>query len=288
MKLFRYRTAQGIRAGAVDHTGTLRQLAPHLADIGSDDLADARLAQLAQLDLQVLPVIEGPVHYAPPVRDTGKFIAIGLNYRDHAEEAGLPIPLEPLLFFKPVSCISGADDPIIQPPHSRQLDWELELAVVIGKRAQYIGVGQAMAHVAGYCVANDVSDRGFQFQSSQWDKGKSSDSFGPLGPWLVTRDEVADPQALSMWLEVNGQRRQQGNSSTMIFSVAEIIAYCSHYMTLEAGDVIITGTPPGVAMGQQPQPQWLQAGDEVTLCIEGLGMQRHVVVRQAGPAQPLE
>ncbi|KAF1013334.1 MAG: Ureidoglycolate lyase [Stenotrophomonas maltophilia] len=280
MKLFRYHAAGAIRAGILDALGRPRDLAPHLDDIGSAELSPDSLARLARIDPETLALIDGPVRHAPPVRDIGKFVAIGLNYRDHAEEANLPIPEEPLVFFKATSCISGAEDDIIQPPHSRQLDWELELAVVIGRRAQYVKAEHAMAHMAGYCVANDVSDRGFQFQSSQWDKGKSADSFGPLGPWLVTCDEVADPQALPMWLEINGERRQEGNSCTMIFSVAEIVAYCSRYMTLEPGDVIITGTPPGVAMGMQPAPQWLKPGDEVVLSIEGLGVQRHVVVRR--------
>ncbi|MFZ4876599.1 fumarylacetoacetate hydrolase family protein [Janthinobacterium sp. Mn2066] len=283
MKLFRYGEPGDIRPGIVDASGRLRDLSAHLGDVSSDVLSDAELARLSELDTSLLPEIRSSVRYAPPMSSIGKFIAIGLNYRDHAEEANLPIPSEPLVFFKPISCISGANDPIIQPPHSHQLDWELELAVVIGKRAQYVAVEQALSHVAGYCVANDVSDRGFQFQSSQWDKGKSSDTFGPIGPWLVTRDEVPDPQNLSMWLEVNGQRRQEGNSRTMIFSVAEIVSYCSRYMTLEAGDVIITGTPPGVSMGMKPQPQWLKEGDEVTLSIEGLGTQHHRVQRYQLP-----
>ncbi|WP_338338997.1 fumarylacetoacetate hydrolase family protein [Xanthomonas euvesicatoria] len=282
MKLFRYGTPDGVRPGLVDTHGGLRDLSGHLADITIEQLTDERLASIASLVAMDLPLVEGKICYAPPVGGTGKFIAIGLNYRDHSEEANLPIPSEPLLFFKATTCISGADDPIIQPPHSSQLDWELELAVVIGKRAQYVQEDQALDHVAGYCVANDVSDRGFQFQSSQWDKGKSSDTFGPLGPWLVTREEVPDPQNLSMWLDVNGQRRQEGNTRTMVFSVAQIVSYCSRYMTLEPGDVIITGTPPGVSMGMKPTPKWLQPGDVVTLSIEGMGVQHHTVVPHAG------
>lgn len=279
MKLFRYVKHDGVYPGMVDSSGQLRDISAHVDDVSRACLSDTELARLCELDERQLPLISTPVRYLPPISDIGKFIAIGLNYLDHAEEAGLAIPSEPLVFFKPVSCISGADDPIVQPPHSRQLDWEVELGVVIGKRARYVPVAQALEHVAGYCVANDVSDRGFQFQSSQWDKGKSSDSFGPLGPWLVTRDEVPDPQNLPMWLEVNGQRRQEGNTQTMIFSVAEIISYCSHYMTLDVGDVIITGTPPGVSMGMKPHPKWLEPGDEVALSICGLGVQRHVVMR---------
>ncbi|HBP48462.1 MULTISPECIES: fumarylacetoacetate hydrolase family protein [Pseudomonas] len=279
MKLFRYVKHDGVYPGMVDSSGQLRDISAHVDDVSRACLSDTELARLCELDEHRLPLISTPVRYLPPISDISKFIAIGLNYLDHAEEAGLAIPSEPLVFFKPVSCISGADDPIVQPPHSRQLDWEVELGVVIGKRARYVPVAQALEHVAGYCVANDVSDRGFQFQSSQWDKGKSSDSFGPLGPWLVTRDEVPDPQSLPMWLEVNGQRRQEGNTQTMIFSVAEIISYCSHYMTLDVGDVIITGTPPGVSMGMKPHPEWLEPGDEVVLSICGLGVQRHVVMR---------
>lgn len=206
MKLFRYVKHDGVYPGMVDSSGQLRDISAHVDDVSRTCLSDTELARLCALDERQLPLISTPVRYLPPISDIGKFIAIGLNYLDHAEEAGLAIPSEPLVFFKPVSCISGADDPIVQPPHSKQLDWEVELGVVIGKRARYVPVAQALEHVAGYCVANDVSDRGFQFQSSQWDKGKSSDSFGPLGPWLVTRDEVPDPQNLPMWLEVNGQR----------------------------------------------------------------------------------
>lgn len=277
MKLFRYGQPGEERPGMLDAQGRPRDLSGHVADITAQAFADGTLEALATIDPAGLPALNGGFRYAPPIRGIGKFVAIGLNYRDHAEEANLAIPSEPIVFFKSVSAISGAGDAIVKPPHSTQLDWEVELGVVIGRRARYVAEEDALDHVAGYCVVNDVTDRAFQFQSSQWDKGKSSDTFGPIGPWLVTRDEVPDPQALAMWLDVNGERRQTGHTSTMIFSVAQIVAYCSRYMTLEPGDVICTGTPPGVAMGMKPAPQWLQVGDEVTLSIAGLGVQRQVV-----------
>ncbi|GAB3587326.1 fumarylacetoacetate hydrolase family protein [Acetobacter peroxydans] len=282
MKLFRYGPPGEERPGIVDKYGKLRDLSLHISEITAETLADDQLAALQKIDPEQLPELPADIRYAVPVRDIGKFVAIGLNYRDHAEEAGLAIPSEPVVFFKATTSISGANDPIIKPPHSTQLDWELELGVVIGKRTRYVSAEEALDHVCGYCVVNDVSDRGFQFQSSQWDKGKSCDSFGPIGPWLVTRDEIPDPQNLDMWLDVNGERRQVGNSATMIFSVAEIVSYCSRYMTLAPGDVICTGTPPGVSMGMKPRPKWLEIGDEVTLSIAGLGRQHHVVTAYRG------
>jgi 2,4-diketo-3-deoxy-L-fuconate hydrolase len=282
MKLFRHGPPGRERPGILDPRGRLRDLSGHIPDITAQALADGSIAALAAIDTYGLPELPYDIRYAPPVANVGKLVAIGLNYRDHAEEADLPIPSEPVVFFKSTTSISGADDPIVQPPHSTQLDWEVELGIVIGKRARYVAEDRALEHVAGYCVVNDVTDRGFQFQSSQWDKGKSADTFGPLGPWLVTRDDVPDPQRLDLCLEVNGQRRQSGNTASMIFTVAQLVAYCSRYMTLEPGDVICSGTPPGVSMGMKPQPQWLQEGDEINLSITGLGVQHHVVIAYDG------
>lgn len=278
MKLCRYGQPGQERPGAVDADGRIRDLSAHVSDIRHSMLDPASLAALAQLDLSQLPRVEAGVRYGVPVADIRKFIAIGLNYRDHAEEAGMPIPSEPIIFHKAISCLSGPDDNILQPRGSTQLDWEVELGVVIGREARYVDEAEALDYVAGYCVVDDVSERAFQLQSTQWDKGKGCDTFGPVGPWLVTRDEIPDPQNLDMWLDVNGQRRQVGNSKTMIFSVRQIVAYCSRYMTLQPGDVICTGTPPGVGMGMRPTPVWLQPGDQLHLWIEGLGEQRQSVV----------
>lgn len=279
MKLCRYGAPGHEKPGIVDSEGRIRDLSAHITDFTPEELAAERLAALAHLDIDRLPLVEASPRLGPPVARVPKFIAIGLNYRDHAEEAGLAIPSEPIIFMKATSCIGGPNDAIIQPPHSTKLDWELELGVVIGKTARYVDEAQALDHVAGYCIVNDVSERAFQMQSSQWDKGKGCDSFGPIGPWLVTRDEVPDPQNLDMWLDLNGERRQSGNTATMIFSVARIVAYCSRYMTLAPGDVITTGTPPGVGMGMKP-PQWLKPGDELRLSIAGLGEQRQRVVAE--------
>ncbi|MDA8156709.1 MAG: fumarylacetoacetate hydrolase family protein [Actinomycetota bacterium] len=278
MKLCRYGEKGQERPGLVDKNGMIRDLSAHLADINAQALDPKSLAAIAALSIAILPVVPGSPRLGIPVTRTSKYIAIGLNYRDHAEEASLAIPTEPLIFLKAINCLSGPNDDIIQPPHSTKLDWELELGVVIGSKAQYVDEPKALDYVAGYCIANDVSDRGFQFQSSQWAKGKGCDSFGPIGPWLVTKDEVPNPQNLDMWLEVNGQRRQTGNTANMIFSVAQIVAYCSRYMTLLPGDVICTGTPPGVGMGTKPEPIWLKPGDAVHLWIDGLGEQRQTVV----------
>lgn len=278
MKLCRFGPPGKERPGLLDTNGRIRDLSAHVTDIDAAVLAPAALAELSKLDIAELPVVEEGVRYGVPVAQVRKFIAIGLNYRDHAEEAGMTIPTEPIIFHKAISCLSGPDDDIVQPPHSTKLDWELELGVVIGTEAKYVSEANALDYVAGYCVVNDVSERAFQMQSSQWDKGKGCDTFGPIGPWLVTRDEVADPQNLDMWLDVNGERRQTGNSKTMIFSVAQIVSYCSRYMTLHPGDVICTGTPPGVGMGMKPEPQWLHPGDQIHLWIDGLGEQRQKVV----------
>jgi 2-keto-4-pentenoate hydratase/2-oxohepta-3-ene-1,7-dioic acid hydratase in catechol pathway len=268
----------------VDQEGRLRDLSGELDDIGPAALGDEALERLRALDLASLPLIEGRPRYGVPWTGASKFVAIGLNYSDHAAEAGMAVPTEPVIFMKTTTSLCGADDDVIQPPHSTQLDWELELGIVIGRKAQYLDEAEALDHVAGYCIVNDVSERAFQMQSSQWVKGKGCDTFGPVGPWLVTRDEVPDPQNLPMWLKVNGRTRQSGNSATMIFGVREIVAYCSRYMTLLPGDVIATGTPPGVGMGIKPAPVWLQPGDVMELWIEGLGLQTQRVVRYAGRA----
>lgn len=282
MKLCRYGETGSEKPGVIDTDGKLRDLSQVITDIAPSVLSPEKLAELARIDLATLPEVAGDVRMGVPVSGVSKFIAIGLNYRDHAEEAGLPIPDEPLIFTKAISCLSGPDDPIIQPQGSTKLDWEVELGVVIGTKAQYVSEADALKHVAGYCVVHDVSERAFQFQSSQWDKGKGCDSFGPVGPWLVTTDEVPDPQNLNLWLDVNGERKQSGNTSTMIFSVAQLVAYCSRYMSLMPGDIICTGTPPGVGMGMLPEPQWLQPGDQVRLGIEGLGEQAQTVVIRQG------
>ena len=278
MKLCRFGPPGKERPGLLDTNGRIRDLSAHVTDIDAAVLAPAALAELSKLDVSGLPVVEEGVRYGVPVAQVRKFIAIGLNYRDHAEESGMTIPTEPIIFHKAISCLSGPNDDIVQPPHSTKLDWELELGVVIGSEAKYVSEANALDYFAGYCVVNDVSERAFQMQSSQWDKGKGCDTFGPIGPWLVTRDEVADPQNLEMWLDINGERRQTGNSKTMIFSVAQIVSYCSRYMTLQPGDVICTGTPPGVGMGMKPEPQWLHPGDQIHLWIDGLGEQRQMVV----------
>lgn len=282
MKLCRYGEPGQERPALLGPDGVLRDLSGILADIGPETLSPAAQERLGALDPATLPPVDGQPRLGPPVAGISKFVAIGLNYRDHAEEAGLPVPTEPVIFMKATTCICGPNDAIRRPPHSTKLDWEVELGVVIGRKAQYVTEAEALEHVAGYCVVNDVSERGFQMQCSQWDKGKGCDTFGPIGPWLVTRDEIPDPQALDLGLEVNGVRRQTGNTRTMIFSVRQIIAYCSRYMTLLPGDVICTGTPPGVGMGVKPQPVWLQPGDHLRLWVEGLGEQRQAVVQ----AQP--
>ncbi|CAP54938.1 fumarylacetoacetate hydrolase family protein [Gluconacetobacter diazotrophicus] len=277
MKLCRYGEPGEERPALIDQTGGLRSLAGVVGDVSPEVLAPARLAALAAIDPSSLPQVDPGQRLGVPVAGIGKYICIGLNYRDHAEEAGLPVPDEPIIFLKAITALSGPDDPIIPPIGATQLDWEAELAVIIGTRAKNIAVSEALDHVAGYCVANDVSERAFQMQSSQWDKGKGCDTFGPLGPWLVSRDEVPDPQNLAIWLDVNGRRMQCGTTRTMVFSVAEIVAYVSRYMTLMPGDVIATGTPPGVGMGMRPEPVYLRSGDVVELGIEGLGRQRQCV-----------
>ena len=278
MKLVRYGNPGKEKPGLIDANGKLRDLSSVIKDIGPDQLSDAALAKLGKLKTDKLPLVKGSPRYGSPVTGTRKFIAIGLNYADHAAESGLPIPAEPVVFMKATSCIQGPNDPIMLPKNSVKTDWEVELGVVIGKQARYVSQKSALDYVAGYCTINDVSEREFQIErGGTWDKGKGCDTFGPLGPWLVTRDEVPNPQKLSMWLEVNGKRVQNGSTKTMIFSVAKIISYVSQFMTLEPGDVITTGTPPGVGLGMKP-PVFLKKGDTMSLGIEGLGEQHQTVV----------
>ena len=278
MKLVRYGRQGKEKPGLIDAQGQLRDLSTVIPDIGPDQLGDAALARLRRLNVDTLPRVRGKPRMGSPVRGVGKFIAIGLNYADHAAEAGMPIPAEPVVFMKATSCIQGADDPVMLPKGSVKTDWEVELGVVIGTLARHVSQKDALSHVAGYCTINDISERDFQLErGGTWDKGKGCDTFGPLGPWLVTRDEVPNPQRLDLWLEVNGRRVQNGNTRTMIFGIAKIVSYLSRFMTLMPGDVITTGTPPGVGMGMKP-PQFLKPGDTLALGVQGLGEQRQLVV----------
>ena len=280
MKLVRYGATGGEKPGLIDASGTLRDVSAHVADLSGAELSDTTMARLRALDPSALPKVSGSPRIGPCVGNVGKFLCIGLNYSDHAAETGAAIPEHPILFFKANSAIVGPNDDVSMPRGSLKTDWEVELGVVIGKAAKYISQADALDHVAGYCIVNDVSERHFQTNlTGQWTKGKSCDTFGPLGPWLVTRDEVLDPQNLSMTLDVNGTRRQTGNTKTMIFSVAEIIEHLSGLMTLHPGDVISTGTPPGVALGMKPKPIFLKTGDVMDLHIEGLGAQRQTVTQ---------
>ena len=281
MKLLRWGEAGAERPGMLDGAGVARDLTGLVPDIAGAVLSDTGLAMLRGLDAGRLPVVPAGARIGPCVGATGKFICIGLNYADHAAESGLQVPPEPIIFMKATSAIVGPDDPIIIPRGSEKTDWEVELAVIIGTRAKHVTEAEALTHVAGYAVANDVSERAFQTErSGQWTKGKSCDNFGQLGPWLVTRDEVADPQALGMWLSVNGTRMQNGSTRTMVYGVAYLVSYLSQFFTLHPGDVISTGTPPGVGMGMKP-PRYLRAGDVVELGVEGLGQQRQDVVAEA-------
>jgi 2-keto-4-pentenoate hydratase/2-oxohepta-3-ene-1,7-dioic acid hydratase in catechol pathway len=281
MKLVRYGDTGAEKAGLMDGD-TVRDLSAHVADITGDMLDDATLDKLRSLDPSTLPTVSGTPRLGACVGNIGKFLCIGLNYSDHAAETGAAIPEHPILFFKANSAVVGPNDDVVMPRGSTHTDWEVELGVVIGKTAKYVSKENALDHVAGYCVINDVSERHFQTQlTGQWTKGKSCDTFGPTGPWLVTRDEVADPQNLAMSLDVNGKRMQTGNTSTMIFTVAEIIEHLSGLMTLHPGDVITTGTPPGVAMGMKPEPIYLKVGDVMELTIQGLGQQRQEVGQDA-------
>jgi 2-keto-4-pentenoate hydratase/2-oxohepta-3-ene-1,7-dioic acid hydratase in catechol pathway len=278
MKLVRYGPAGKEKPGLIDSAGQLRDLSAVLSDIGAQQLGDAALAKLRKLDTDRLPRVRGTPRLGCPVRGIGKFIAIGLNYSDHAAEAGMAVPKEPIVFMKATSCIQGPNDPVMLPRGSRKTDWEVELGVVIGARARYVTQKDALGFVAGYCLVNDVSERAYQLERGpQWDKGKGCDSFGPIGPWLVTRDELPNPQKLALWLDLNGQRQQTGNTRTMVFGVAKLVSYLSQFITLLPGDVITTGTPPGVGMGQKPQ-RFLQKGDRMVLGIDGLGEQRQLVV----------
>jgi 2-keto-4-pentenoate hydratase/2-oxohepta-3-ene-1,7-dioic acid hydratase in catechol pathway len=279
MKLVRYGPPGKEKPGLIDADGKIRDLSKKVRDIDGAALAPAELARLAKLDPKKLPLVKGRPRLGPCVAMPSKFVAIGLNFSDHAKETGSPIPEHPVVFFKSTTCIVGPNDNVMVPRDSTQLDWEVELGVVIGRTARYVSEKDALKHVAGYCVVDDVSERDFQLKkgASQWSKGKGCDTFGPLGPWLVTRDEVKDPQNLAMWLDVNGVRRQTGSTSTMIFGVAALVADVSRYMTLLPGDVITTGTPPGVGMGMKPQT-WLKPGDVITLGIDGLGTQKQKVV----------
>ncbi len=277
MKLIRYGKTGEERPGLIDAHGSLRDLSAIVSDLTAATLSLQLLQQLRGLEGHRLPQIEDPVRLGPPIGNIGKFIAIGLNYRDHAAEAGMAVPQEPVIFMKASSCIVGPSDDIVLPRGSLKTDWEVELGIVIGARASYVATADSLKHVAGYVVVHDVSERAFQLErGGQWDKGKGCDSFGPIGPWLVTTDEIADVQNLDLWLDVNGERMQRGNTRTMIFSCAEIVSYVSQFMTLLPGDVICTGTPPGVGMSRQP-PRFLRSGDVVTLGIEALGEQRQVV-----------
>ena len=282
MKLVRYGAAGAEKPGLLDADGVLRDLSAHVQDITGDVLSEASLDRLRAIDPASLPVVEGEPRIGPCVGNIGKFMCIGLNYADHAEETGNPFPEHPVLFMKATSAIIGPYDTVSMPRGSTSTDWELELGVVIGKAAKYVSKENALDYVAGYCICNDVSERHFQNNlTGTWTKGKSCDTFGPTGPWLVTKDEIEDVQNLSMWLDVNGKRMQTGNTKTMIFSVAEIIEHLSGLMTLHPGDVISTGTPPGVGMGIKPEPVYLKKGDVMELWIEGLGQQRQTVTEDA-------
>jgi len=279
MKLVRYGSAGKEKPGIIDKNGKIRDLSKIVGDIDGEVLSPAGLAKIKKANIEKLPKVSGNPRLGPCVARPSNFIAIGLNYADHAAEAGMKLPPEPIIFNKALSCICGPNDNTITPKGSSKLDYEVELGIVIGKRARNVDEKTALRHVAGYCLMNDVSEREFQIKKGggQWSKGKGCDTFGPIGPWLVTRDEIKDVQKLGMWLDVNGARRQTGNTSTMIFGVAKLVADTSQYMTLEPGDLITTGTPPGVALGMKP-PKWLQPGDTVTLGIDGLGTQTQKVV----------
>jgi 2-keto-4-pentenoate hydratase/2-oxohepta-3-ene-1,7-dioic acid hydratase in catechol pathway len=280
MKLVRYGPAGKEKPGLIDADGKLRDLSRKIRDIDGTTLGPAMLKDLAKLDTRRLPLVKGKPRFGPCVATPPKFVAIGLNYIDHARETGSPIPEHPIVFFKSQTCIVGPNDNVMLPKDSVSTDWEVELGVVISRTARQVAEKDALKHVAGYCIVNDVSEREFQMKrsGSQWSKGKGCDTFGPIGPYLVTTDEIRDPQKLDMWLDVNGVRRQTGNTRTMIFGIAALVADVSRYMTLLPGDVITTGTPPGVGLGMKPTPQYLKAGDVVTLGIQGLGEQRQKIV----------
>jgi len=279
MKLVRYGKPGKEKPGLIDAAGKLRDLSEIIDDIHGETLSPRVLGRLAKIKPEALPAVRGKPRLGPCVGKVGNFLAVGLNYADHAAETGMPIPKEPILFNKAPSCIVGPNDDITIPKGSEKTDWEVELAIVIGSRASYVSERDALNHVAGYCVCNDVSERAYQLErgGGQWTKGKGCPTFGPLGPWLVTADEIADPQNLGLWLDVNGERMQSGSTTTMIFGVKTLVSYISHFMILEPGDVITTGTPPGVGSGKKP-PRFLHAGDTVSLGIDGLGQQAQRVV----------
>ncbi|MBI5910096.1 MAG: fumarylacetoacetate hydrolase family protein [Betaproteobacteria bacterium] len=282
MKLCRYGKNGFEKPGMIDAQGNIRELSAVVEQIDQGTISPAGLAKLRKIKAETLPLVRGEPRLGVPYVGISKFVAIGLNYADHARESNTAIPTEPIVFMKATTSITGPNDKVIVPKHSTKLDWEVELGVVICKKAQYVPEDKALDYVAGYCVVNDVSERAFQHQSSQWDKGKGCDTFGPIGPWLVTTDEIRDPQNLDMWLDVNGRRMQKGNTRTMIFGVAKLVSYCSRYMTLLPGDIITTGTPPGVGTSMKPDPVFLKPGDVMNLGIQGLGEQRQDVVAHPG------
>jgi 2-keto-4-pentenoate hydratase/2-oxohepta-3-ene-1,7-dioic acid hydratase in catechol pathway len=279
MKLLRYGPAGREQPGILDSEGRIRALSGRCAELGPEQLEPANLAALAAIDPTTLPLVSGTPRLGVPISGTRKFIAVGLNYADHAAESNLPIPSEPVIFAKALSCLQGPNDPVMIPRDSKKTDWEVELGIVIGRTARYVEEREALEHVAGYVLVNDVSEREYQLErGGTWDKGKGCDTFGPVGPWLVTRDEVGDVQNLGMWLDVNGQRMQTGNTRTMIFGVITLVSYISRFLTLEPGDIITTGTPPGVGAGKKPQPIFLKAGDTMRLGIDKLGEQQQPVI----------
>ena len=282
MRLLRYGAPGREKPGLADKDGNIRDLSKVITQIDDAMLAPRNLARLARVKPETLPVVRGNPRLGVPYAGITKFVSVGLNYRDHAAESGMPIPTEPILFMKATTCLTGPNDEVIQPKGSTKLDWEVELGIVIGTKAQYVAESKALDHVAGYTVVNDVSERNFQLErGSQWDRGKGCDTFGPVGPWLVTTDEITDPQTLDLWLDVNGEKRQRGNTRTMVFGCAHLVSYISQFMTLLPGDIITTGTPPGVGLGMKP-PQYLKPGDVITLGIHGLGEQRPRVVAYSG------
>ena len=281
MKLVRYGAPGREKPGMLDAQGRIRDLSKVIPDIAGDELSPKGLAKLRKVNVDKLPLVRGTPRIGPCVGKVGNFIAIGLNYSDHAAESGMPVPKEPIIFNKAPTCICGPNDDTMIPKQSAKLDYEVELGVVIGSRARYLAKNKAMDAVAGYCLANDVSERVFQIERSggQWTKGKGCETFGPLGPWLVTKDEIRDPQLLNMWLTVNGESRQKGSTRTMVFGVAHLVWYCSQFFVLKPGDVIVTGTPPGVGLGFKPEPKFLKAGDVVRLGIDGLGEQQQKIAK---------
>jgi len=282
MKLLRYGAPGREKPGLADKDGNIRDLSKVITQVDDAMLSPRNLARLARVKPETLPIVRGSPRLGVPYAGISKFVAIGLNFRDHAEESGLAIPAEPVVFMKATTCLCGPNDDTIMPKNSQKLDYEVELGVVIGTKAQHVPESKALDYVAGYAVVNDVSERYFQMgPGGQWDRGKGCDTFGPVGPYLVTTDEVADPQALDMWLDVNGEKRQRGNTRTMVFGCANLVSYVSHFMTLLPGDIITTGTPPGVGLGMKP-PQYLKPGDVITLGIDGLGEQRQKVVAYSG------